>query len=152
MTPRRASGLALILLVVVVILDQLSKQLIRSSLAPAEERSLLPALKLVRAINHGIAFSLSAGGQGAVVALVGVAVVAILIFFRRHAARPLAWLPTGLLLGGAIGNLIDRIKDGAVTDFIKLPLWPAFNLADSAITFGVLALLWVLEARGDVRR
>ena len=47
------------------------------------------------------------------------------------------WLPTGLLLGGAIGNIIDRVRDGAVTDFIKLPAWPAFNVADMAITFGV---------------
>jgi signal peptidase II len=54
-------------------------------------------------------------------------------------------LPTGLLVGGALGNLIDRLVHGAVTDFVKLPLWPAFNVADMAITFGVLALLWVLE-------
>jgi signal peptidase II len=60
------------------------------------------------------------------------------------------WLPTGLLLGGAAGNLIDRVRDGAVTDFIKLPHWPAFNVADIAITVGVLALLYVLE--GPPRR
>ena len=53
---------------------------------------------------------------------------------------------TGLLIGGAIGNLIDRVAHDAVTDFIKLPHWPAFNVADMSITFGVLALLWVLEA------
>jgi signal peptidase II len=53
------------------------------------------------------------------------------------------------LLGGAIGNLIDRLAEGSVIDFIKLPFWPAFNLADVAITFGVLALLWVLEGRRD---
>jgi signal peptidase II len=55
------------------------------------------------------------------------------------------WLPTGLLLGGSFGNIIDRIRDGAVTDFVKLPSWPAFNVADIAITVGVLALLWVIE-------
>ena len=54
-------------------------------------------------------------------------------------------MSTGLLIGGALGNLIDRLAHGAVTDFIKLPAWPAFNVADMAITFGVLALLWVLE-------
>ena len=59
--------------------------------------------------------------------------------------RPWLWLPTGLLVGGALGNLIDRLVNGAVTDFIKLPLWPAFNVSDMAITFGVLALLYVLE-------
>ena len=71
---------------------------------------------------------------------------ALLTFFATHADRPLVWLPTGLLLGGAVGNLIDRTARGAVTDFIKLPRWPAFNVADIAITFGVLALLYVLEA------
>ena len=55
------------------------------------------------------------------------------------------WLPTGLLIGGAAGNLIDRAREGAVTDFVDLPLWPAFNVADAAITIGVLTLLYVLE-------
>ena len=50
-----------------------------------------------------------------------------------------------MLVGGAIGNLIDRVGSGSVIDFIKLPAWPAFNVADISITFGVLALLWVLE-------
>ncbi|MEA2273256.1 MAG: signal peptidase, partial [Solirubrobacteraceae bacterium] len=57
--------------------------------------------------------------------------------------------PTGLLIGGALGNLLDRLGDGEVTDFIKLPLWPAFNLADVAITLGVLALVYVIEAAPD---
>ncbi len=75
---------------------------------------------------------------------------ALLLYFALRPQRAWLWLPTGLLVGGAIGNLIDRLAHGAVTDFIKLPLWPAFNVADMAITFGVLALLWVLEGRrGD---
>jgi signal peptidase II len=60
------------------------------------------------------------------------------------------WLPTGLLIGGAAGNLLDRVREGAVTDFIDFPAWPAFNVADMAITFGVLTLLYVLE--GPPRR
>jgi signal peptidase II len=79
-----------------------------------------------------------------------VALGALLAFFATHVHRPLAWLPTGLLIGGAAGNLIDRLRDGAVTDFVKLPHWPAFNVADMAITFGVLALVYVLE--GPPRR
>ena len=59
------------------------------------------------------------------------------------------WIPTGLLLGGAIGNIIDRLASGEVTDWIKIPLWPAFNIADIAITAGVIALLWVLERSDD---
>jgi signal peptidase II len=66
-------------------------------------------------------------------------------YFALHPEKPWLWLPTGMLVGGAIGNLIDRIANGAVTDFIKLPHWPAFNVADMSITFGVLVLLWVLE-------
>ena len=63
--------------------------------------------------------------------IIGVAALgALLVFFVTHADRPLVWLPTGLLLGGAVGNLIDRLRDGAVTDFIELPAWPAFNVAD----------------------
>ena len=73
------------------------------------------------------------------------ALAALLVFFARHRDRPLVWLPTGLLIGGATGNLIDRVREAAVTDFIDFPAWPAFNVADMAITFGVLTLLYVLE-------
>ena len=54
-------------------------------------------------------------------------------------------MPAGLLLGGAAGNLLDRLREGYVTDFVKLPRWPAFNVADIAITIGVVALVYVLE-------
>ena len=55
------------------------------------------------------------------------------------------WLPTGLLLGGAVGNVVDRVRDGAVTDFVKLPHWPAFNVADAAITLGVRRCCCVVD-------
>jgi signal peptidase II len=55
------------------------------------------------------------------------------------------WLPVGMLLGGALGNLLDRARDGAVTDFIDPVWWPAFNVADACIVLGVLGLLWVIE-------
>jgi signal peptidase II len=58
---------------------------------------------------------------------------------------PLLWLPVGMLVGGAAGNLIDRAREGAVVDFIDPVRWPAFNLADSCIVVGVLLLLWVAE-------
>jgi signal peptidase II len=78
-----------------------------------------------------------------------VALAGLLAWFALHATRPLIWLPTGLLLGGALGNIVDRLRDGHVTDFVKLPAWPAFNVADMAITFGVIALLIVLERRDE---
>jgi signal peptidase II len=85
------------------------------------------------------------GGGPLVVIVAIVALAALLAFFVTHLHRRLIWLPTGLLLGGAAGNLIDRIRLGAVTDFIKIPHWPAFNVADICVTTGVIALIWVLE-------
>ena len=95
--------------------------------------------------NEGVAFSRFSSGGTVVSIIVGAALVALLVYFVTHIDKPLVWLPTGMLLGGALGNVIDRIRDGAVTDFIKLPGWPAFNVADISITFGVLVLLYVTE-------
>ena len=102
--------------------------------------------------NTGVAFSLFSGGGTVVLVFTLVALAVLLGYFTLRPSRPWLWLPTGLLIGGALGNLIDRIAHGAVTDFIKLPLWPAFNVADMAITLGVITLLLVLEGpRGDGR-
>jgi signal peptidase II len=78
--------------------------------------------------------------------LVAIALIALLAYFVTHQDRRLVWLPTGMLLGGSIGNIADRLRSGGVTDFIKLPHWPEFNVADISITLGVLVLLWVIEA------
>ncbi len=77
-----------------------------------------------------------------------VALGVVVYLFSRNPARPGMWVATGLLAGGAIGNLIDRIRAGAVTDFIELGAWPPFNLADVAITAGVvlLVLIYLREA------
>jgi signal peptidase II len=130
----------------VIGLDQLTKALVRGGIEPGSEHAVFPAVQLVNTRNHGVAFGLFSGG-GPVLALIAiVALIALVAFFVTHRDRPLAWLPTGLLIGGAAGNLIDRLRDHAVTDFIKLPAWPAFNVADMAVTFGVLSLVYVLEA------
>jgi signal peptidase II len=150
----RARGWALATLtaVVVVGLDQLTKSLVRDDLVVGERRDLVAFVDLVRVNNDGVAFG-ALGGGGVLVALViAAAVGALLVFFVRHADRPLVWLPTGMLVGGAAGNVVDRVRDGAVTDFVKLPHWPAFNLADAAITLGVLLLLVVLERDGGAPR
>ena len=85
--------------------------------------------------NSGVAFGqLQDGGRRSSSVVIAIAIVALLVYFARNASRPWIWLPTGLLLGGALGNIVDRIREGAVIDFIKLPHWPAFNVADSAIT------------------
>jgi signal peptidase II len=127
--------------------DQAAKALVRHGIDAGESERVVPGIRLVHVTNEGVAFGALAG-SGVVIVIVGVALVALVIWFLRQAHRPLMWLPTGLLLGGALGNLLDRVRAGEVTDFVKLPAWPAFNLADTAITFGVVALLLVLE-RGD---
>jgi signal peptidase II len=96
--------------------------------------------------NRGVAFGFFPGNHIGVTIIIGVALLALLVYFARHLTRPLVWLPTGMLVGGALGNVIDRLRDGGVTDFIKLPLgWPPFNLADTSITLGVLLFLILIE-------
>ncbi|HEX8975944.1 MAG TPA: signal peptidase II [Solirubrobacteraceae bacterium] len=142
---RRAFLRALLVLAIVVALDRLTKHLVVTGIAVGEVHRFLPAINLVHVRNSGVAFGFFSGGGVLVLVLTLVALSALVVFFIRRPRRPLLWLPTGLIVGGAVGNLIDRLSSGSVTDFIKLPLWPAFNLADSAITLGVLALLYVLE-------
>ena len=131
--------------------DQITKALVRGGMSPGDEDPIFPALKLVHVRNEGVAFGISAGGPTLVIVLISVALLALVLYFARHSARQGMWLPTGLLLGGAIGNIVDRIHQGHVTDFLKIPLWPAFNIADVAITVGVVALVFVLERRGAPR-
>jgi signal peptidase II len=142
---RAASVLAAVLVV-----DQLSKHAVRDTIAPGQEHRFLPGIELVNTRNHGVAFGFLPGHHVAVTLVIGVALVALLIYFLRHASKPLIWLPTGMLIGGSVGNILDRLRDGSVTDFIKLPLgWPPFNLADTAITLGVLILVLVVEVNHE---
>ena len=145
MTRGRAWARAALVTAIVLGVDQVSKALVRGGIDAGQDDAILPGVKIVNVRNDGVAFGIDAGGQTLVVVLIGVALLGLLGYFVRHADRPGMWLPTGLLLGGALGNIADRIRDGAVTDFIKVPLWPAFNLADVAIVGGVVALLYVLE-------
>ena len=141
----RSAARAAVVTLVVVAADQATKALVRANVELGDRDGVLPGIELVHVRNRGVAFGLFADG-GLVLVAIGVAsVIALLAFFATHSRRPLVWLPTGLLLGGAAGNLIDRTRQGFVTDFIDLPLWPAFNVADSCITIGVLSLLYVLE-------
>jgi len=130
---------------IVLGLDQLTKHTIAAGIAEGDEKKLLPGVTLVHVRNTGVAFSIFSGGGAFVLVFTLLALALLVGYFVRHPERPMLWLPTGMLIGGATGNLIDRIANGAVTDFIKLPHWPAFNVADMSITFGVLVLLWVLE-------
>ena len=149
----RAAGWARagLVLLLVLALDQATKALVRGSIAPGEENDVILILSFVHVHNPGVAFGFLGGG-GLPVLLVTAAALTLLVgYFARHTQRRLLWLPTGLLLGGAVGNLLDRLHQGYVTDFIHFPHWPAFNIADVCITGGVVVLVFVLErnARAD---
>jgi len=147
---RRARCLAGALCAFIVAADQVAKAVVEAQLVPGEDVDLLGPLGLTLAHNRGVAFGL-AGGAGApliAVSLLALGVVAYL--FLRNPARPGMWVATGLLAGGAIGNLIDRVRAGEVTDYVVVSSWPPFNLADVAITAGVLLLAFLyLRESGD---
>jgi len=130
---------------VVIALDQLTKHTLGTWLHPGQVRHVIPGLKLVYERNTGVAFSFLAGTGALVYVVTAVALIALICFLLMRPRRRLLWLPTGMLVGGAIGNLIDRVALGSVIDFLKLPHWPAFNIADTCITFGVIILVLVIE-------
>ncbi len=134
---------ALAVCALVVLGDQLVKAAVRSGLSPHQVDDLPLGFQLVRVSNHGVAFGFLGGGGALVVVVTIAALVFVLGWFARDPLRPWLWLAVGLIAGGALGNLADRVRAGAVTDFIDPPLWPAFNLADVAITVGAVALVLI---------
>ena len=145
---RGAWARAGVVLAAVLAADQVVKALVTGSLERGEVRDLVWFVDLVNTRNTGVAFGQLQNGGVIVSIVIALALGALLVFFARNAQRPLVWLPTGMLLGGALGNIVDRVREGAVIDFLKVPHWPAFNVADAAITLGVVILLVVIE-RGD---
>jgi signal peptidase II len=131
--------------IAVLILDQLTKRLVVHSLPRGQRESFLPFIDIVHVRNDGVAFSSFAGKPWIVGLLVLGALAALTVWFVRNRAVPLAWLAAGMLAGGALGNVLDRVVEGAVVDFIKPPHWPAFNLADTSIVLGMALLVLVVE-------
>ena len=139
-------GLAIAALVVA--LDQISKWIVLAVIMdPPRTISLLPFFNLVLVWNRGVSFGLFGGGSVPPWALVLLAsgIVAMLLLWLRRAESAWGVVAIGLVIGGAIGNVIDRFAYGAVLDFLDLHVggyhWPAFNLADSAISIGIVLLL-----------
>lgn len=129
----------------IVVLDQLTKWIVTETIERGDARMDIGFFRLVHITNSGAAFGIlgNAGPLLAITSVVGIAAIVIYIF-NPGFAHPLMRAGLGLMLGGAIGNLIDRLRNGEVVDFLKVPNWPAFNIADSAITIGVILLLWTM--------
>lgn len=150
----RAWWLAGVLGAIVFAADQAAKAAIEAHLVPGEDVDVLGPLGLTLTHNRGVAFGLAGGAGAPLILITVVALGAVVYLFARNPARPGMWVATGLLAGGAIGNLADRVRADAVTDFVDLAPWPPFNLADVAITAGVLLLvfLYLRETEREPRR
>jgi signal peptidase II len=131
----------------VVAIDQATKQLAITNIERGDQTNIFFGLDLTNTRNSGVAFGAFEGGGLVVAILIGISLALLVGYFALNHDMPLLWLPVGLLLGGALGNLADRARDGAVIDFIDPVAWPAFNLADSCIVVGVFLLLWTVEGR-----
>ncbi len=130
-----------------VLADQATKAIAVASLERGEEVNVFLGLDMTYVRNEGVAFGALSGGGAVLVTAIVIALGALVLYFALSSTVPLLWLPVGLILGGALGNLADRAREGAVIDFIDPIAWPAFNLADTAIVIGVLGLLYVAEAQ-----
>jgi len=150
--------LFLIVVALVVILDQLSKLWVRAHLALGESLPLTGRLSLTYVGNTGSAFGLLAN-QTFLLIIVGIASLFIILLFLRYLSQvtTLSMVSIGLIWGGAVGNLVDRLRFGYVTDFIDFRLWgnfhwPVFNIADAALTVGILMLIYYLYKSGVFRK
>ncbi len=144
-TPGPAAALATAGVVVAV--DQATKQLAISEIERGEDVNVFLGLDITNARNTGVAFGALEGGGALVAILIGLSLTLLLGYFAVNREKPWLWLAVGLLVGGALGNLADRARIGAVIDFIDPVAWPAFNVADACIVIGVVALLYVVEGR-----
>ena len=127
--------------------DQLTKHIVSSKLPLHDQVKVLGPLSIHHVQDSGIAFGLFSSATAVVIVLTGLAVGWMLVFFARSGARhPVLPVALGLVIGGSVSNLVDRVRLGHVTDFLDLKRWPAFNLADSFIVVGVAILLAALVA------
>jgi signal peptidase II len=140
----RAWCWALVCAAVVMTLDQITKQAAVAIVDPGHPREIIFGVELANVRNRGVAFGLFGGGGDVVVVITLATIALLLIYFALNTSRPDLWLVAGLVVGGALGNLADRVRIGSAIDFIDPPLWPAFNLADVAIVGGVAWLALML--------
>ena len=147
----RPWALAGVLCVLVLAVDQVAKAAIEANLVLGEYVEVLGPLELTLSHNRGVAFGL-AGGAGIGLVVVTLAALGLIVYlFARDPDRRGMWLASGLVAGGALGNLTDRILAGEVTDYIAVGSWPPFNIADIAISCGVvlLVLIYLRDAESE---
>jgi signal peptidase II len=143
-TPLQWAALAAIALAAVVA-DQVTKHVVATNLRLGDSLHVVGPFAIRHVQNSGIAFGLFASATPAVIVLTAVAVAWMVIYFARSGARhPVLPVALGLVIGGSVSNLADRVRLGFVTDFLDFRYWPAFNLADSFIVIGVVILLSAL--------
>ena len=137
-------GLAAIALAAVVA-DQVTKHVVASNLRLGEGVHVVGPFTIRHVQNSGIAFGLFSNAAAAVIVVTAIAIAWMLVYFARSGARhPVLPIALGLVIGGSVSNLADRVRLGFVTDFLDFRYWPAFNLADSFIVIGVGILLAAL--------
>jgi signal peptidase II len=149
----RAQGWARVLgtVAAVVVIDQVSKKIADGELDRGQSVNVFFGLDITNTRNKGVAFGALGGAATLIAILIAVALILLIVYFALNAGKAWLWLPVGMLLGGALGNLVDRIHGGGVIDFIDPVLWPVFNLADVAIVTGVFGLLYVVDAEARAK-
>jgi signal peptidase II len=152
------AALCLLVIASIIASDQLTKLWIRNHLAIGESLPLIGRLSLIHIRNTGSAFGLLAN-QTVLIIIISIAALLFILLFLRYLspATTLSIVAIGLLMGGALGNLLDRIRFGSVTDFIYFRLWgdfhwPAFNIADASIVVGVCLLIYSFYRSGVFTR
>jgi signal peptidase II len=124
----------------IIIIDQITKYIVLKLLKPVINVKLFPFLYLTYTENTGAGFSILQN-QKILLIILSILIIGFLIYYYKKFKKN-EQFPIQLILGGAIGNLIDRISHGFVIDFINIRIWPIFNVADSAISIGIILLLY----------
>jgi signal peptidase II len=142
----RASRMSLLIAAVIVLLDQISKAWALRDLADGRIIHVIWTMQFNLTFNRGMAFSRGTG-IGPIIGVIGLVVVVLLLLSLRRADNALTRVATGLIIGGAVGNILDRLfrgsgwMRGAVVDFIDFQWWPVFNVADMAIMIGAATMM-----------
>ncbi len=136
-----------VIAILVIFLDVITKAIIVSKVAHHEIIKVLPFINIVHIENKGAAFGLFAGLGNIFFIVISIIAILFILYYLKAVQKKMEIISLSLVLGGAVGNLIDRIRIGKVTDFIDFYVnnwhWPSFNVADSALTVGIILFIWV---------